>query len=277
MRTLVRVLVTLVILLVGRRALAGPKEECLEAHGRAQTERDKGQLSVARQSFMACAQAMCPSIVQAECSRQSEELTRAIPNVTFVARDSNGTDLPATSVFVDDVLVATRLDDGKAYDVDPGKHTIRYVNDGRETTLRVVLNQGEKGRVLVATFTAAHASRAVTAPALEPVSSPKRSAAPLVLSGVGGAAVATGAVMLGIGLAGVPSNCTFSTRECAAPANDPAFAEAKDAASLANTGMVIGIAGAAAVVGGLVWYLLQPAHPTETRRGKLSLPYAVSF
>ena len=142
MRAVVRVLVPLVVVLAAPRAFAGPKEECLEAHSRAQVEREKGQLSAARQSFMACAQSSCPSIVQSECSRMSEELTRTVPTVTFVARDSNAVDLPSTSVFVDDVLVTTRLDDGKAYDVDPGKHVIRYANDGRETTMRVVLNIG---------------------------------------------------------------------------------------------------------------------------------------
>ena len=43
------------------------------------------------------------------------------------------------------------LDDGKPYDLDPGKHAVRFVHEGRETTVTVVLNQGEELRY-VASF-----------------------------------------------------------------------------------------------------------------------------
>jgi hypothetical protein len=271
-------LVALALSLADRSALAGPKEECLDAHSRGQTERDKGQLSKARQSFTACAQSSCPSVVQADCARSSEDMTHMIPTVTFVARDATAADLPATSVFVDDVLVATRLDDGKSYDVDPGKHVVRYVHDSRETTIRVVLNQGEKGRVLVATFggptpAAAHHS----SDTFEPVSEQKRSTIPLAVAGLGAAATLTGAVILGVGLSRVPSSCEISTHECSTPPNDPALAEAQSGMSLANAGMGIGIAGAAFLVGGLVWYVLQRPRPTETRRGRIDVPFRFSF
>jgi hypothetical protein len=279
MRSLVYVLLTALILLFSSgRALAGTKEDCLEAHGRGQLERDKGQLSRARQTFLTCAQSSCPSIVQADCSRLSEDLAHMIPTVTFVARDASAADLPVTSVFVDEVLVTTRLDDGKSYDIDPGKHAVRYVHDGTETTIRVVLNQGEKGRVLVATFASpvSAPSRATPSPA-ERAAEQKRPMLPLAVAGIGAAAVVTGAVMTGVGLARVPSSCTISTNECTAPANDPALEEAGSGVSLANAGLGIGIAGAVVLAGGIVWYLLQPVHPAPSRRGRVTLPYALSF
>lgn len=279
MRSVVFFFVSAVVLAIpARTAFAGTKEECLEAHGRGQVERDKGQLSRARHTFTTCAQSACPTIVQADCSRMSEDLSRLVPTVTFVARDANGADLPATTVYVDDVLVAMRLDDGKAYDLDPGKHVIRYVHEIGETTLRVVLNQGEKGRVLVATFAPPTPATTPSSPTpsrvvVEPVE-PKRPVFPLVVAGIGAVALATGGILTGVGLARVPSSCSVSTNECATPAHDPALGEAKNGTAFANKGLGIGIAGAFILATGLVWYLLEPAQ-APSRRGRLTLPNGV--
>ena len=53
-------------------------------------------------------------------------------SVSLAARDASGNDLPDTTVYIDDMLVATRLDDGKPHDVDPGKHVIRFNNGGHD-------------------------------------------------------------------------------------------------------------------------------------------------
>ncbi len=263
---------TVVLLSSAAPALAGTKEECLEAHGRGQVEREKGQLSRARHTFTTCAQSACPSIVQADCSKMSEELARVIPSVTFVARDASGADLPATSVFVDDALVASRLDEGKAYELDPGKHVVRFVGENAETTLRVVLNQGEKGRVLLASLVPP------PAPAASRVSSPhpRRSLLPLGVAGVGAAALATGVVIAAVGVSSVPGSCSISTNECATAANDPAIRDAGNGMSLANTGIGIGIAGAALLAGGVVWYLMQPPH-ADGRQGRVRVPGVFTF
>ncbi len=65
-----------------------------------------------------------------------------MPSVTFSARDGSAADLPVTTVYVDDTLMTSRLDDGRTYELDPGKHTVRFVHEGKETSLKVVLNQG---------------------------------------------------------------------------------------------------------------------------------------
>lgn len=259
-------------------AIGGPREECLDAHSRAQDLRDRGQLSRARQTFLTCAQSSCPSVVQADCAKSSEEIAQLVPTVTFSARDSSAADLPNTSVYVDDVLVTSRLDDGKTYEVDPGKHVVRYVHDGRETSLKVVLSQGEKGRLLVATFlgatTTARRDRDRGEPELTepPRAEPTKSAFPLVVAGLGGAAAITGAVLAAIGSSNVPDSCSMSTRECAAPPGDPSIDDAASGVRLANTGLAIGIAGAAVLVGGLVWYFVQPAS-SSSHRAKTFSPY----
>jgi hypothetical protein len=212
--------------------------------------------------------------VQQDCAKYSEELGQLVPTVTFGARDSNAADLPSTTVYVDDNLLATRLDDGRSYELDPGKHVVRYVHDGRETTLKVVLNQGERGRLLVATFLDRSAPRReqpaeVTEP---PVNEPRRSALPLVVAGLGAAAAVTGGVLFALGSGSVPDQCSMSTKECAAPPNDPSLARAEDGVRLANTGLAVGITGAVTLIGGLVWYLVQPASTPESRRARIGSP-----
>jgi hypothetical protein len=264
------------ILLVPRTSAAGAREECVDAHSRAQDLRERGQLAQARRTFLSCAQSSCPSVVQQDCARFSEELAQLVPSVTFGARDANAADLPATTVYVDDAILATRLDDGKSYELDPGKHVVRYVHDGKETTLRVVLNQGERGRLLVATFLDKSSSvrrerdtPEVTEP---PVVESKRSALPLVFAGLGAAAAVTGGVLYAVGNGSVPDNCTVSTKECATAPNDPSLSKAESGVRLANTGLAIGISGAVTLVGGIVWYLVQPSGSSDSRRARLGGP-----
>jgi hypothetical protein len=177
-------------------------------------------------------------------------------------------------VYVDDVLIATRLDDGKSYDFDPGKHFIRFVHDGKETTMKAILNQGEKGRTIVATFSEINAA-STSAPDARPLPpQPKRPILPLAVAGIGAAAVATGVVLYAVGVHQVPAQCSLSTKECAAPPGDHVFDEASHGASLANLGMGVGLGGAAVLVGGLVWYFIQPpASPSQAASNGVVQPW----
>lgn len=263
--------------LVPRTSAAGPREECVDAHGRAQDLRERGQLARARQTFLSCAQSSCPTVVQQDCARFSEELAQLVPTVSFSARDANAADLPTTTVYVDDALVATRLDDGRTYELDPGKHVVRYVHDSKESVLKIVLNQGERGRLLVATFVDrnAPAKRDVAAPleaAEPPALESRRSVLPLLVAGVGAAAAITGGALFAVGSSSVPDSCTISTRECATSPNDPALAKAESGVRLANTGLAVGIGGAVTLIGGLVWYFVQPPHASDSRRGRTPGP-----
>jgi hypothetical protein len=264
--------VVVAICLFSSSSRAGAREECVEAHGRAQDLRERGQLARAKQTFLICAQSSCPTLVQQDCARNSEELGQLVPTVTFSARDGSATDLPITTVYVDDTLFASRLDDGRTYEVDPGKHTIRFVHDGKETSLKVVLNQGERGRLLVATFVEHAPPRRESIETTElPSNEPSRSAFPLVVAGVGAAAAVTGGVLFALGSEGVPGQCSTSTRECAAPPNDPSLAKAESSVRLANTGLAIGISGTISLVGGLIWYFVQPK-TTDSKRGRIGGP-----
>jgi hypothetical protein len=239
-------------------AWASSKEECLEAHSRGQDMRDAGRLTTARQAFMACAQSSCPQLIQADCARFGEELERLVPTVSFGARDTNGADLPDTAVYVDDQPVATRLDEGKGYDLDPGRHAVRFVHEGRETTVTVVLTQGDKARSVIATFAdlegASHASKAITPAVVQP----RRPMGPLFVAGVGAAAAVTGVVLAIIGMKQVPDDCSIGSRQCVAAPGDPSFDQAHRGVSMANFGIGVGIGGAAVLAGGAIWYFAQP-------------------
>ncbi len=269
-RTVTALLVAVAGLGYADTAQAAPpsKDECVEAHSRGQDARDRGQLADAKRLFLLCAQSSCPALIQSDCAKFGDELSRTVPSVSFVARDSKGADLLDTQVYVDGTLAQARLDEGKAHDLDPGKHTIRFVHAGKEVTESVVISAGEKGRTITAIFGDNGAAPTIgggtsSGTTSEPTK-PSRSAVPLVVAGLGGAAMVVGAVFLVTGLGDVPGNCSRSSHECAAAPGDPSFDDAKSAVAKANLGLGIGIGGAVVAVTGLIWYFASsPSEPEK--------------
>jgi hypothetical protein len=255
------------------RAAPPTKEECVDAHARGQDAREVAQLVHASKLFLLCADAACPDLVRNDCARFADELDRLRPSVTFAARDGAQRDLPDTAVYVDGVLAAPRLGDGKVHDLDPGRHEVRFLHAGKEVTLEVVVNQGEKARPLVATFAApapppspAADEGPRKAPPPEAPPEPKRPSGPLVLVGLGAAAAVAGGVMAAVGVARLPSRCNLWTHECAAPPGDPVFDQASRSATLIDTAAVVGGAGLAALGGALIGYFAQtPRLPKAAR------------
>jgi len=253
-------------------AIAGEltKEGCVDAHSRGQDAREQGQLSLARKLFLSCAQAACPSLLQGDCARFADDLGRLQPSVTFVARDGSGADLPDTTVYVDDALLLTRLD-GTLHDLDPGKHVVKFSNGGHDEVVTLVIGNGEKGRIVSARFGAVPVASAVTpnqaagvAVVASPPSRPRPLPAKLML--VGGSAMLLGGTALAIiELGKIPSGCSVSTHQCAAPPGDPVFAQASDAVGLSNVGWVVAGVGAAVAVGGIIWYVTSPTSAKEQR------------
>jgi hypothetical protein len=230
------------------------KEECIDAHSRGQDARDSGKLSLARRLFMTCAQSACPALVQGDCARFADDLSRIQPSLSFAARDAAGNDLPDTSVYVDDVLVVTRLDDGKPHDVDPGKHVVRFSNAGHEEIVTVVVGAGEKGRSVIANFRGGKGATGTAAPARkEPTIVHPTGARSLVIGG--GATMVAGVGFAIAGIVKLPAGCSLSTNHCAASPGDAVYGSASSAAQLVNYGWILGGIGAVAVTSGVVWYV----------------------
>jgi hypothetical protein len=260
---------TLVALLIAISvpAFAGPsKEECVDAHSKGQDAKEQGKISLARKLFLTCAQTSCPNLVQGDCARFADELSRMQPTISLVARDTNGADLPDTTVYIDDVLIVTRLDDGKPHEVDPGKHVVKFSNGGHDRVVTVVIGAGEQGRTVAAQFDAP-ASSTPAKPMLtlqqDPVAQAPRPHGPKTTHPggskfliIGGAALAIGGTGLGIfEMSRVPSNCSISTHQCAAPPGDPSITNARSAMQTANIGWMVGAVGVAALAGGITWYV----------------------
>jgi hypothetical protein len=238
------------------------KEQCIDAHSRGQDAREQGKLSLARKVFLTCAQSSCPAAVQGDCARFADDLTGMQPTIVLVARDSNGNDLPNTTVYIDGALIVTNLD-GRPIDIDPGNHTVKFQNGTKEEVLTVVIGSGEKGRTVAARFgAAAPAATAAPAPSTTAATvatkkSGTRTTHPpgslAVLIGGAGLAVAGTAIALW-GISKVPDNCSLSTNECTAPPGDPVFDEASSGARTMNIGIIAGGIGVAAFAAGVVWY-----------------------
>lgn len=272
------VLVSLVVLSTAGTAVADvSKEVCLDSHSKGQDARDQGKVSLARKLFMTCAQSTCPALVQGDCARFADDLTRMQPTLSFAARDGNGADLPDTTVYVDDVLTATRLDDGKPYDVDPGKHVIKLVHGGKEQNVTVVVGAGEKGRTVAVTFGEATPKAAASTAITTQEPTVRRQASTTTHPGgakvaivVGGVLAIGGSAVGLVGLSRVPSNCSVSTHQCAAPPGDESFDKASSAIQMSNIGWIAAGVGVAAIAGGFVWYF---QGEKTTRSEKLVAPW----
>jgi hypothetical protein len=249
------------------------KEECLDAHSKGQDAKEQGKISLARKLFLTCAQSSCPNLVQGDCARFADDLGRLQPTISFAARDSNGADLPDTTVYVDGVLLVTRID-GEPHDVDPGNHTVKFTNAGHDQVLTVVVGSGEKGRTIVGTFQAPEQAKPATTTATtagipgRPVKAePKTMHAPAskYLIAAGGLATLAGAGLGFYGYSKIPANCSLSTHECAAPPGDAAFGKASSAVKDVDIGMIVGGVGIAALAGGLVWYMASGHPSTESQ------------
>jgi hypothetical protein len=258
------------------------KEACVDAHSRGQDAREQGKISLARKLFLTCAQGGCPSAVQGDCARFADDLSTMQPTVVFVARDGNGNDLPATTVYVDGALVATTLD-GKTHDIDPGNHVVKFSNGGKDEVVTVVIGSGEKGRTVTARFgSATPVGPATTAPlTAEKPAKPEKpktthpgAAMPIA---IGGAVLTAAGVGLFIyGRSQVPDQCDIGTRQCAAPPGDPVFKDAQSAAQKANMGMVLGGIGAAAAIGGIVWHFAGSKTEKESATQQAVAPWVSS-
>jgi hypothetical protein len=234
------------------------KDECVESFSRAQDSRERGQLSEAKRLFLHCAQSSCPTLLQSDCAKYGDDLDRTVPSLSFSARSGSGEDIADAQVFVDGVPLASRIDDGKAHDVNPGKHSVRFVRGKEEASVNIIVAVGEKNRnvsVVLTGVVETEGKPQILNQREVPTHSASRSVAPLVIAGIGGVAVAAGAIVASVGLSRIPTVCTTSPRECAAPPGDPAFGEAKSAIDFANMGVGVAIGGAALSALAIIWYI----------------------
>ena len=120
--------------------------ECIAASEQAIKLRETHQLRAAREKFVACAAASCPTDIRSECASRVTEMTAAIPTVVFDVKDGRGNDLVAVTVMLDGAPLLDHVD-GTAVALDPGPHEVTFASAGMPTvTKRLVLRESEKAR-----------------------------------------------------------------------------------------------------------------------------------
>jgi hypothetical protein len=188
------------------RADAPDKATCAAAYADGQRLYRRQALRAARGQLLLCARDPCPKILQPDCGQWLDTVERELPSIVLVARHADGRDESALRVFVDEQLVAERLE-GRAIELDPGVHSLRFEAADRPSwSMSVIANAGEKGRILVIPLDSGAALVAPSATdAHEAVGGPRRQSGPTrwpawVLGGVGVAAAGSFAYF---GLSGV--------------------------------------------------------------------------
>ena len=127
-------------------ARAGDAEACFTASEEGQRLRDEGRLREARARFISCGSAACPALVRSDCAGWLSDVTARVPTLILSAEDEQGQDVADVQVTVDGAPLTARLD-GKAVEVDPGEHVLRFERAGSApVALRLVVREGEKLR-----------------------------------------------------------------------------------------------------------------------------------
>ncbi len=278
-------------------ARAGDKEICLTASEQGQRARVAGRLIDASSAFADCAREVCPRIVREACSTWQDEVERSLPTVSVGVRDADGRDVLKIRITVDG-KPAPEHAEGRSFAVDPGMRVFRVEADGiAPLEERVLIKEGEKARTVnlqapraaPAGASASATSAAEPPPGNAPTAPASRSATPFVVAGIGAAVVGVG---LGVHFAGkgqFPTNCRTDAASvpgrdgtCTPTTADPTGQVSSDAAvsatNLRNVGTGVAIGGAAVLLGGLVWVLVDtptsPAPQTHARAGARLAPSA---
>lgn len=275
----------------GARAADPTMSDCIQANEGAIKLRADKRLRQARSQWLVCAADSCGSEISNVCKTRVAEVNAAIPTIVFEAVDGTGNALTAVKVSMDGQPLVDRLE-GTAISLDPGEHTFTFQTEGQAPVeKKLVINEGQKDRpekVVIGTPPPAAAQPSATpapvtsaapassGPATEPAASTPDTGGSgwstqrwmaLGLAGVGLVGVVVGAVE------GLSANSSWnnSKNECS-PNNCPASSRPQalsdhDSASSAATISTVGFAvGGAALVGGVVWFLLAPAHDASAER-----------
>jgi hypothetical protein len=263
--------------LVPHTALAQDVDACINANEKAQAFRKKQQFVEARAALSTCAASTCPEQVSTYCRQRLSEVMKNIPSVVIVAKDGAGRDLTDVKVTIDGNPYADHLD-GRAIELDPGKHTFRFEVAGQDPVVQdFLLEQGEQNRRETVVI-----GPVAPAPSVAGASGSGSRTTPNTLALVVGGVGVAGLVASGIFAALSVSAHNAYEQDCGgnigAPPNQCTSAGVsgeKDAAMKGTlaTGLLIG--GAALAATGAIWYLVAPGSRSDVRVGVG--PFALSL
>lgn len=220
------------------------KATCLAAHEEALSLRSQKKPHAAREKFVACARAECPTVVRRECGEQVALVEKDAPTVVLEARDEAGADTTAVKVSMDGNVLAPRLT-GAAVDVEPGEHLFRFERaDGKAIEQRVLVVEGEKNRKVVAEF-ASLVPKPPPGEAGPPAHESKK--VPVLAYVAGGVAVAALGSFTFFALSGKGSEKDLAS-SCSPGCSDDQLSPVKRDYLIADVSLGIGLVAAAAAV-----------------------------
>lgn len=163
-------------------------DACGKAYEESQVARSESRLRAAQTELRECVRPECPEFVRTDCARWLSEVESALPSIVVTAT-SNGAEVEDVEVEFDGEVLSTRLD-GKAVQVDPGRHVLRFTRKGEDSvTLEVTIREGERSRRIPVNFERRPPPPDSTLPAPAQVG-PRYGFLPHVLLGVGVAGLA---------------------------------------------------------------------------------------
>jgi len=250
------------------------KQACVAAYDETQNARQQGALRSARDKALSCSQEACPAIVKKDCAQWLGELESALPTVSLAVKDPAGQDTTAARVFLDGQPLADRVP-AAAIAVDPGEHTFRVEIDGKPPIERkIVLREGEKGRIVEFAFGETEASGGASEP---PGAADQGNAgipiASWVLGGVGVVGIGLFATFGAIGLS-EKSDAEDPATGCAPNCTDDEVSSIRGKFLVADISLGLGVAalGAAVVVAFVSGGAAETATASPLRVGAAPLP-----
>lgn len=248
---------------LARPAVAGDeKAACLAASEKAQQLRNQGKLSAAREQLGICNRSECPALVRQDCATWMNEILAAAPSVVCDAKDGRGKDLVDVKVSIDGVKVSDQID-GKAIVVDPGLHVFRFEAPNlAPVEERVVVKQGEKNRIVTATF-ATPPTEPQPPPPTEPPKRDEGSSTRTVFTAASIGAFGLGGVGLVVGgILGISANRDINDlKDTCGQTKTCAQSDVDKAERKRNIAIGSAIVGGVLVAGGVVLLLLRPSAP----------------
>jgi hypothetical protein len=150
---------TLFLLVACVDALAGlasaadtpSKAQCVEAYDASQRSRRSGKLRETRDLLLVCSNLACPEVVKPQCTQWLGEVEASLPTIVLEAHDGDGNALADVRVSIDGGPIAERLT-GRALEVDPGDHTVRFEVDGKVVEVQAIATEGVKLQKVSATI-----------------------------------------------------------------------------------------------------------------------------
>lgn len=226
----------------GGYAQVAAQQACIDTHVEAQRARQRGELLLALEKLLACAQSTCPALISNDCGAWLSEVEVSLPSIVLAVVDAEGGDLVEVAVSANGRLLTERID-GQALPLDPGSYELTFEAPGyTPRSVAVTVRQAEKNR-LVRVQLAPH----VVAPAAGGV--------PILSYVLGGVAVAGLGSFAYFGLRGAAEYDEAEER-CAPDCREADVADGKLAYIVADVGLGIGLVSAAAAV--IVYVVSRP-------------------